>query len=277
MCAKKIYTDSNLRYLRLLYRIPWLLLHLLIGLPLTLITFNALGRKIPTWSPYAGRRRLDETMTCWWSGVLCRIFGLHRRVNRTFAQGPQLVVSNHLSWLDIQLLHSYQAMGFIGKAEIREWFLLGFVATAGGTVFHRRGSHDSSSSVVAAMNKRLASGGKVAIFAEGGVLPGAGVKRFHARLFAAAIESGVEVQPVMLRYLRDGSHYEAITFLPGENMFTNLFRLLSQKACVAEVELLAPFSVRGMQRKEVASQAQQAVVEAYERFEPREPAAREEG
>ncbi len=242
----------------------------MIGLPITLVTFNAVGRSIPTWSPHAGWRHLDETMTCWWSAMTCRIFGLRRRVNRTFPQGPQLVASNHLSWLDIQFLHSYQPMGFVGKAEIRDWFFVGLIATAGGTLFHRRGSHDSSSGVVQAMNEKLAAGDKVAIFAEGGVLPGPGVKRFHARLFAAAIESAVDVQPLMLRYLRDGKHNQTITFYEGEEMLPNLMRLLGEKACVAEMELLEPFSARGMQRKEVAGRAHRAVAEAYDRFRPLE-------
>jgi 1-acyl-sn-glycerol-3-phosphate acyltransferase len=259
---------------RLVYRIPLLLLHAVIGLPLTLLTFNPVGRRIPTWSPFGGRRTLDQTMTCWWSANLCRIFGLRRRVNRAFPPGPQLVVSNHISWLDIQLLHSCSPMGFIGKAEIRQWFVLGFLAAAGGTVFHHRGSHDSSSGVIGAMSERLNSGGKVAIFPEGGILPGRGIKHFHARLFAAAVENSSPVQPVMLRYLyrtNDGGesgerHYKGITFYPGESMSANLFRLLSQKPCIAEVRLLEPYDPAGLQRKEVARLAQEAVADAYDCF-----------
>ena len=268
--------------LRLVYRIPWLILHMVIGLPLTLLTFNPIGRRIPTWSSYAGKRRLDETMTCWWSATLCRIFGLRRRVNRPFPRGAQLVILNHVSWLDIQLLHSFSPMGFVAKAEIEKWFIFGFLAKAGDTVFHHRGSHDSSSGVVAAMTKRLQEDKKVALFAEGGILPGRGVKRFHARLFAAAIETNAEVQPVMLRYMHDPNpedpntedpvdgpvdlHHHDITFYPGESMFTNLARLLTQKPCIAEVQLLEPFRAGNMQRKEAALKTHSMVVEAYDDF-----------
>ncbi len=129
-------------------------------------------------------------MLNWWSGMTCSIFGLERSITGTFPAGAQLVAANHISWLDIQLLHSVSPMGFVAKAEIQNWKLAGRVATFGDTVFHQRGSHDSSSGVSTLMVQRLQQGRKVAIFPEGGILPGDGVKRFHARMFAAAIESG---------------------------------------------------------------------------------------
>ena len=95
------------------------------------------------------------------------------------------------------------------------------------------------------MVKRLQENRRVAIFPEGGILPGEGVKRFHARLFAASIEAGVPVQPVMLRYLRDGARYDDITFLPGENFMVNFVRLLMQKRCVADVHVLPLIETAG--------------------------------
>jgi 1-acyl-sn-glycerol-3-phosphate acyltransferase len=175
-----------------------------------------------------------------------------------------LVVANHISWIDIVLLHSFTAMGFVAKAEIDGWPLLGAVARAGGSVFHRRGSHDSASGVAAQMIKRLRENRRVAIFPEGGILPGEGVKLFHARLFAAPVEAGVPVQPVMLRYLRDGVRYDDITFLPGENFLTNFIRLLMQKKCLADVRVLPLIETTGKQRRQLAGEAENAVREAFE-------------
>jgi 1-acyl-sn-glycerol-3-phosphate acyltransferase len=246
-------------YWRLLYRLPCLLLHLVVGLPLTLLCFA-----FPIRHVRIGQLSAGETAQRWWSATTCRIFGLQRRVSGTLVPGPVLIAANHISWLDIQVLHSISPMGFVAKAEIDNWPLAGWVAGFGETIYHHRGSHHSASNVVDLMVQRLKAGRKVAIFAEGGILHGDGVKRFHARLFAAAIEAEAPVQPVMLRYLRAGSVYCEITFLPHENFMENFFRLLLQPACTVEVCIAAPIETQGKQRRELASEAQAVVTMAFD-------------
>ncbi len=245
--------------LRLIYRLPWMLLHLLLGLPPTLLSIATPARSI-----CIGDRSLDNIMLNWWSGMTCKIFGLEKRVEGSFQPGAQLVVANHISWLDIQLLHSVSPMGFVAKAEIQNWKLAGRVAAIGDTVFHQRGSHDSASGVATVMVQRLEQGRKVAIFPEGGILPGFGVKRFHARMFAAAIEADLPVQPVMIRYMRDGNHYQGMTFLRGEGFLANIFRLLGQRRCIAEVAILPLIYPAGKRRRELASTSEDAVRAAFE-------------
>jgi 1-acyl-sn-glycerol-3-phosphate acyltransferase len=247
-------------YWRLLYRVPWLLLHVVISLPLTMLSLS-----FPLRYLRIRQRPAGEYAQCWWSATTCRIFGLTCRVTGSVAPGAALVAANHISWLDIQVLHGVSPMGFVAKAEIGNWPLAGWIAGFGETIYHHRGSHDSASSVVEVMVQRLKAGRKVAIFAEGGILPGDGVKRFHARLFAAAIESEAPVQPVMLRYLRAGKLYPEITFLPHENFMQNFFRLLRQPSCIAEVCFAAPIEVQGKQRRELAGEAQAVVAMAFAR------------
>jgi hypothetical protein len=103
----------------------------------------------------------------------------------------------------------------------------------------------------------------VAIYAEGGILPGNGVKHFHARMFAAAIETGTAVQPVMLRYLRNGEVYHEITFLQDESFAANFVRLLSQPPCIAHVGILPAIGPEGKQRRELAGESEDAVKSAY--------------
>jgi len=236
--------------LRLVYRLPFLLLHLFIGTPFTVFCQSSAGRSIRL----AGRP-LNEIISCWW---------IKRDISGEFQPGAQLVAANHISWLDIAVLHGFTAMGFVAKAEINGWPLLGILARAGGSVFHQRGCHDSASGVKAAMIERLHENRKVAIFPEGGILPGDDVKYFHARLFAAAIEAQVPVQPVMLRYLRDGARYDEITFLPGEHFMANFLRLIMQKRCVADVQVLPLIEPAGKQRRQLAGEAEAVVRATYE-------------
>jgi len=244
---------------RLFYRFPIMLAHLLVGLPPTLISF------LPAISRVTIRgRSASEVMHCWWAATTCRIFGLRPKVRGSFLPGALLIAANHISWIDILLLHGISPMGFVAKSEIEAWPVAGWLARMGDTVFHRRGSHDSASSVAEVMTRRLEEGRKVAIFAEGGILPGNGVKRFHARLFAAAINSGKPVQPVMLRYFIDGRPYHDITFRRNESFPANFFRLLRQPACTAEVQILSPIVPHSKQRRELASEAQAAVETAFD-------------
>lgn len=244
---------------RLIIRLPLLLLHFLLGTPATVLSFY-----LPFRAMNVSGVPLRDAMLRWWGRTMCRIFGVRVVARGSFPPGPQLVVANHISWLDVQVLHSLSPMGFVAKSEIEAWPVAGYLARVGETVFHRRGSHDSATGVAAAMAERLALGGKVAIFPEGGILPGFGIKRFHARLFAAAIETGTEVQPVAVRYVRGGRHFRDMTFREGEGFVTNILRLLSQSPRIAEVHILEPLPPTGLARRDLAQQAEIAVRTAFD-------------
>ena len=248
-----------LAYARLIYRVPILLLHIVLGAPVTVLCQYRPFRDLRP-----GRRPLSEVTAVWWMRTVCRIFGLRIERSGTFGPGARLLVANHISWLDIPLINSMAAVSFVSKAEINDWPVVGLMARSGRTLFHQRGSHDSASGVATIMAERLAQGGRVAIFPEGGIRPGHGVKRFHGRMFAAAIETGSPVQPIMLRYLREGGHDPDMTFLPGEHFVSNFFRLLRQGPCIAHVEVLPEIAAAGRQRRDVAAEAEAAVRSAFE-------------
>jgi len=234
-------------------------MHLLIGTPITVLMFYRPFRdRMVKGSP------VQDIVLRWWGRTACRIFGVRIDQTGEFPAGPQLIVANHISWLDTQVLHALSQMGFVAKAEIASWPVAGYLARVGGTVFHRRGSHDSASGVATAMKERLSAGGKVAIFPEGGILVGTGIKRFHARLFGAAIDTQTDIQPVAIRYVKNGQRFDDMTFRDRENFMVNVLRLLSQPPRVVEAMILEPFSSRGLARKEAAFRAETAVRSAFE-------------
>lgn len=245
--------------IRLIIRLPLILLHVVLGTPATVIAFYRPFRGIQV-----SGESLRDVMLRWWARTMCRIFGVRVQPCGKFPDGPQLVVANHISWLDIQVLHSLSPMSFVAKSEIEEWPLTGFLARVGGTVFHTRGSHHSARGVIGDMAERLSEGHKVAIFAEGGILPGFGVKRFHAMLFAAAIETGTDIQPVAVRYLRNGAHFKKISFREGEGLVANFFRLLSQPGCIAQAFVLKPLPSTGSARRQLALATENSVRAAFD-------------
>jgi 1-acyl-sn-glycerol-3-phosphate acyltransferase len=88
-------------------------------------------------------------------------------------------------------------------------------------------------------------------------------------MFGAAINSGVPVQPVMLRYSRGGIRYDDITFRPNEHFLGNFLRLMMQPRCTAEIEFLPPLPTTGKHRRQLAEEAETAVRAAYEAESPR--------
>jgi 1-acyl-sn-glycerol-3-phosphate acyltransferase len=176
-----------------------------------------------------------------------------------------LLAANHISWLDIIVLHSSCAMGFVGKAEIDSWPLFSYMARTGGTIFHQRGDHDSAAGVSSAMVERLKQGRAVTIFPEGGIKPGStSVRVFHARLFRAAVEVGCPVQPVRIRYMRNGHRDDDIIFRDNENMMMNIGRMLARPGALAEIHFMPEIDASDQPRRALADAAREAVVKSYE-------------
>lgn len=196
---------------------------------------------------------------------LAWLFGVRVEIEGAPVTGTVLFTANHISWLDIPVLHSACAMGFVGKAEIESWPIFSFIARAGGTIFHQRGNHDSAAGVTQAMEQRLREGRAVTIFPEGGIKPGVKeVRVFHARMYRPAVDVGCLVQPVMIRYMQNGQKDFDFSFRVGESMMRNLIRVLARKGVTAELCFLAPLEAAGKPRRELAEASRAAVINAYD-------------
>lgn len=248
------------RAFRYLYRVPLLLLHILLPLPLTLLCLAPPLRDIR-----CGAETLGDRAVRTWSGVLAWIFGFRLRRFGTPLPGATLFVANHVSWVDIEILHSQRMMGFVAKYEIRGWPLVGWLAAQGQTIFHQRGSTDSLNDVLEQMVERLRQGRSVGVFPEGRTRGGHEVGPFHARIFQAAVEAQVPVQPVALRFGQRGSAQTVVAFGPRENFAQNFLRLLGERARIAEVHFLEPIppgQVDG--RRRIAELSRERIVAAME-------------
>jgi 1-acyl-sn-glycerol-3-phosphate acyltransferase len=246
--------------LRFIVRFVVLIGFLVFVLPVVVLLMNR-NRQLGT---DAGTRKADA-ISVWLARRLAGLFGIRVEVKGEPATPPVLFAANHMSWLDIPVLHSGCAMGFVGKAEIEQWPVFSYIARAGGTIFHQRGNHDSAAGVALAMAERLREGRAVAIFPEGGIKPGAGMRVFHARMFKPAVEVGCLVQPVMLRYMHDGERDDDFAFRVGESMRKNIVRVLARRRVTAEVHFLPAMEAAGRPRRELAEAARAVVGERFNR------------
>ncbi|HET7930200.1 MAG TPA: lysophospholipid acyltransferase family protein [Rhodanobacteraceae bacterium] len=175
-----------------------------------------------------------------WSRVFLRVFGVRVVKVGEPLHDPVMFVANHGSWMDITVLHSQRPADFVAKAEIGHWPLVGWMARRGGTIFHQRGNTNSMAAVMAVMSERLRAGRSIAAFPEGGTAPAGTLKVFHARILQAALDAAAPVQPVALRYLRNGVPAPDMLFTKGENFLHNVLRVLATRSLTAEVHFLAP-------------------------------------
>ena len=249
-----------MRALRYLLRVPLLLVHLLLGLPFAILVIG-----LPWSRRGAHGARLDHRMVRWWSEGLVRVFGFRLRRIGTPLDGPVLFVANHVSWIDIVVLHSQRMMGFVAKREIERWPLVGRMAEHAETIFHQRGDSASLGGVLHEMLARLRTGRSVGVFPEGRTRDGREVGPFHARIFLAAVEAGAPVQPVALRYGAQGNAQTVVAFQPGEHFVGNFLRLLGEPARVVEVHFLAPIApADAAGRRRIAELARERIVAAMQ-------------
>jgi 1-acyl-sn-glycerol-3-phosphate acyltransferase len=247
-----------MRWLRYLYRVPLLLWHVAIDLPLVLLLTTRLTAGIDV-----GGERLDHRVIRAWSAALMRICGFRLRRVGTPLPGATVFVANHVSWADIVVLHSQRMMGFVAKREIASWPLIGWMATRGETIYHERGSSESLGGVLHEMLARLRAGRSVGVFPEGRTRNGREVGPFHARIFLAAVEAGAPVQPVALRYGDHGNAQARVAFQAGEGFLGNFLRLLGDPARIAEVHFLQPIAPGEADgRRRIAELARERIVAA---------------
>jgi 1-acyl-sn-glycerol-3-phosphate acyltransferase len=178
----------------------------------------------------------------WWSVKLLRVMGLRLQISGVMPKpGAKLVVSNHVSWLDIAAIHAViPEAHFVSKADVKHWPLVGRLVAGAGTLFIEREKKRDALRVVHQVAEALARGETVAVFPEGTTGDGRTLLPFHANLLQAAVAAKAPVQPVVLRFF-DAEH--AISplaeFLGETTMAQSLWRFVKARGLNVEVRVLA--------------------------------------
>ena len=179
-------------------------------------------------------------------------------VHGELPEAPMLWVSNHVSWTDIPLLEMLTPMSFLSKSEVRNWPGAGWLAAKAGSLFIRRGAGDSQL-IREQMTRHLQQPLSLLMFPEGTTTDGRSVRTFHGRLLAAAIDSQMSLQPVAIRYLRNGEVDAIAPFIGDDDLLSHLLRLFSQDQADVEIHLLEPIACQQQERALLAFKAQEAI------------------
>lgn len=189
-----------------------------------------------------------------WSGQLLRILGLELVVQGQARPGAKLVVSNHVSWLDIVAINAVVPSRFVSKAEVAHWPLIGRLVTYAGTLYLVRERRRDAMRVLGLMSQALKDGDTVAVFPEGTTGPGDHLLHFYPNLLQAAIDAEVPVQPVVIRYsdpLNDFSPSAA--YVGDTTLLQSLWWVVSSKKVRINVTLLPAQGARHADRRALAT------------------------
>ncbi|MEF7614792.1 lysophospholipid acyltransferase family protein [Aquincola sp. MAHUQ-54] len=231
------------------WRLLRAVLHLLQGVLIVALRFPSLDA--------AGR----EAQIGRWSAGLLGALGIRLVVEGRPRAGAALVVSNHVSWLDIAALHaSCPRARFVSKADVLGWPLIGWLVKSVGTLFIERTSKRDALRVVHQVAGALQAGGCVAVFPEGTTSGGHGVLPFHANLLQAAIATGVPVQPAVIRF-SDPQHAvsPAAEFIGETTLLQSLWRVASAEGLQVRVRWLLSEDSAHADRRALAAHLQQQI------------------
>lgn len=183
--------------------------------------------------------------------------------------GACLVVSNHISWLDVLVIQSVLPGVFVAKTEVQRWPVIGKLSRASGTIYVDRLSPRSTRQMVERAALALQQGHCVAGFPEGTSSDGAEVSAFHANLFDAAIKAGVDVQPLALRYVHSqtGRRHDAAAFTGSDSLVSSIRKILATDMLSGRVQLGERIATAGQTRKSLALQSHQYIREQVLRRE----------
>ncbi len=241
------------------YRLVRLSFHLLYGCLCVGVVFPFLTTK----------RRLRIIRR--WSRKLLRILHVRYTVRgHVPVSRPTLIVSNHVSWLDIWLINAVVAVRFVAKADIRRWPVIGFLVKGAGTIFLEREKRHDTARTNRAIVHALTRGEYVAVFPEGICTDGTELKPYHASLFQPAVGAGANVAVVALRYVRHNGELNDDATYAGERSLLESTRLiLRQHSMHAEMIFAGEVEVSGKTRREIAMEAERVTARALALVPPR--------
>ncbi|MES2535086.1 MAG: lysophospholipid acyltransferase family protein [Pseudomonadota bacterium] len=243
-----------------------MVLHLFVGL------FKC-GVIFPLTDAAGRQRRIRQ-----WSIELLAICGMRvnlRNPGGAPAAARALIVSNHISWLDIFVINSLQPCRFVAKSDIRDWPLMGWLCEKSGTIFIARGKQRDVRRIYEGMVNSLHDGERVAFFPEGTTAAQGTLLSFHANLFEAAIDAEVPIQPYALRYVDSaGRFHPELDFVGDMTFVESMIAILRVRKFTAEIIQLPPLASIGAHRRELASAARASIGSALGYpIEPITPAA----
>lgn len=189
--------------------------------------------------------RLQRTIPHLYHRVLCALIVVRiRQLGVRSAASPALILSNHVSWLDISVISALAPVVFVAKSEVARWPVLGWLAKLQRTIFVNRQARHRTGAATREIAGRMLGGDAVVLFAEGTSSDGIRVLPFRSSLVGAVHHAlgnsthhtSITVQPMSLAYVGFGgvpmgrALRERVAWYGDVDLIPHLFHVLSSGA-----------------------------------------------
>lgn len=213
----------------------------------------------PRLTPAARTRQVQA----WARTLLTRLDVELKIVGTPPHAGPLLLVANHISWVDILVLHATCLCRFVAKADVKRWPLIGTLATGAGTLYVQRESRRDAMRIVHDMEQVLRDENILAVFPEGTTGDGDSVLPFHANLIQAAISADAPVQAVAIQFVdaKSGRPSRAVSYTGDESLVRSIWRTLAAPQLCAVVSFGTVQRADGRDRRTLAQELRREIVE----------------
>ncbi len=198
----------------------------------------------------------EDPLAVWCRELLFRL-GVRMEISGAdIPSGPFLLISNHVSWMDILVIRALVPARFIAKEEIALWPLVGSSAQAAGTFFIARTRLSSFRNIFEQVRKTLEREECVAVFPEGTTTCGERLLPFRSGLFEAAIRTGRPVLPFCLQYeSHDRRPLRSIAYTGGESFVRSFWRTLGEPRITVRIRVFSPLLPEGRSRRDLSREA----------------------
>lgn len=177
-----------------------------------------------------------------------------------------LLISNHISWLDIIVIGQYLPVYFVAKSDISSWPIIGYLSRQGGTIFIRRGNKKSIKATTEKMIWVLKQNSNIVAFPEGTTTLGNEVLSFHASLFQPALLTKSVIQPVVIQY--DGAAKHQAPFIGEDDFVRHLIKMLCLDKVEVRLSFLPVIKSLGKDRHTVCAEAREKIYEKISESSP---------
>lgn len=182
-----------------------------------------------------------------------------------------LIVSNHLSYVDMMVIASVIPGIFVTSNDMGEIFFLGTMADIGGSLFIERRHRGDIEKDIHKLSERLEKGFHVVLFPEGTSTCGDSVRPFKKSLLMSAVKAKKKILPLSLRYSEiDGRPFsienrDTVCWYGEMGFLPHFLNLLSSRRIIANLKFHEPIEPAPSESKEeLARRAHEAVASGYQ-------------
>lgn len=247
-------------------RLPLALVRLLGIAILSLAAYLSvlLGLALCAFAPRA-RGRWQGRVFHGWSAALMPLLGVRVDWQGPAPATPFLLVSNHLSYLDIMVLGSRLPAVFIAKAEVARWPVVGNLCRVVDTLFVDRKKKADLPRVLEHARAELDRGRGIVFFPEGTTSKGEALLPFRASLLDLPASLGLPVWAAAISYRTgpgDPPAHQSVCWWGDAPFPPHVWGLVRLRRVRATVRV-APEPIQAADRKQLAARLQAAVEERF--------------